>query len=92
MLLNKLDCLIKVSRQIIFFMILARNILIVGHIVTIVIEGSSISCCQYCLDRVTIESTGVLSGLEVTNVDAADIILVGVFDTLNILRVYGLCL
>jgi hypothetical protein len=60
------------------------------HIVAIVTKHGSISRCQHCFNGVAFKSMRILSRLEVANIDAAGIILVGVLDALNVLRVYSL--
>ena len=71
-------------------MVLTRDILVVRNITTVVIQSGSTSSCDDCLDGVTIEGSGVLSRLQIADIDAADVILIGIVDALDVLRVDSL--
>ena len=71
-------------------MILTRNILVVRNFTAVVIQSGSTSCCDDCFDGITVESSRILCSLQIADIDPADVILIGIVDALDVLRIYGL--
>lgn len=84
MLIDEFDGFVEISRQVVTFMIFARNVFVIRDVSSTMIEVGTIGSRNHSFNVVSTECFWILCCLEVADVDATHVIMIWVRNTLDV--------